>query len=99
MQDWQWEIVERHPGDFLRGLFHADGCRVNNWATRVVGDRRKRYDYPRWQFVNHSEEILDWCTQALDLVEVPWRRSSWKTVSVSTRSGVARLDDIVGPKF
>lgn len=98
MQDWQWEIVERHPGDFLRGLFHADGCRVHNWATRVVGDRKKRYDYPRWQFVNHSEDILDWCSQALDLVDVPWRRSSWKTISVSTRSGVARLDDIVGPK-
>ncbi len=31
LADWQWEIVERHPADFLRGLFHSDGCRANNW--------------------------------------------------------------------
>jgi len=29
LTDWQREIVERHPADFLRGLFHSDGCRVN----------------------------------------------------------------------
>ena len=22
-----------HPADFLRGLFHSDGCRVANWTT------------------------------------------------------------------
>jgi len=35
---------------------------------------------------------------ALDLVGVPWRQSSWKTISVSTRTGVARLDELIGPK-
>lgn len=98
MQDWQWDIVERYPADFLRGLFHSDGCRVNNWATRMVAGRRKRYDYPRWQFTNHSAEIRRWCCEALDLVDVPWRQSNWKTISVSTRVGVARLDALVGPK-
>ena len=34
-----------HPGPFLRGLFHSDGCRVNNWTTRVVAGEMKRYDY------------------------------------------------------
>lgn len=28
----QREIVERHPEAFLRGLFHSDGSRTNNWA-------------------------------------------------------------------
>ncbi|HET6652593.1 MAG TPA: transcriptional regulator [Nocardioides sp.] len=98
MEDWQWELIERHPGEFLRGLMHSDGCRVNNWASREVAGELKRYDYPRWQFVNHSEEIIEWCTRTLDLLGVPWRRSSWKTVSVSTRAGVAELDAIVGPK-
>jgi hypothetical protein len=98
MEDWQWQVVERHPDAFLRGLLHSDGARVANWATRTVAGRTKRYEYPRWQFVNRSEQILGWCTDALDLVDVPWRRSGRWTVSVSTREGVARLDELVGPK-
>ncbi len=98
MTDWQWAIIEDHPAAFLRGLFHSDGARVNNWATRIVAGEKRRYDYPRWQFVNASEEILGWCTDALDLIEVPWRRSGRRTVSVSTRPGVAVLDKLIGPK-
>lgn len=97
-QDWQWALVEDHPADFLRGLFHSDGCRANNWARRRVAGELKRYDYPRWQFTNSSEEIRGWCCDALDLVGVPWRRSNQKTVSVSTRAAVARLDELVGLK-
>ena len=98
MADWQREVVEAHPGDFLRGLFHSDGARVRNWATRVVAGERKRYDYPRWQFVNMSPEILGWCGEALDLVGVEWRRSNHKTISVSRRESVARLDALIGLK-
>jgi hypothetical protein len=29
---------------------------------------------------------------------VPWRQSSWKTISVSTRAGVALLDQMIGLK-
>jgi hypothetical protein len=98
MADWQREVVEEHPGDFLRGLFHSDGARVRNWATRVVAGELKRYDYPRWQFVNMSPEILGWCTEALDLVGVEWRRSNHKTISVSRRESVALLDALIGLK-
>jgi len=98
LEDWQREIIATHPGDFLRGLFHSDGCRSNNWATRVVQGVKKRYEYPRWQFVNHSSDIRRWCTEALDLLGIPWRQSSWKCISVSTRAGVARLDELIGPK-
>ena len=52
MADWQWTIIREHPADFLRGLFHSDGCRASNW----------------------------------------------KTISVSTRAGVARLDELIGLK-
>jgi hypothetical protein len=31
-------------------------------------------------------------------VEVPWRHSNAKTISVSTRAGVVRLDDLIGLK-
>ena len=98
MQDWQWAVVEQHPADFLRGLFHSDGARVRNWTTRMVDGERKRYDYPRWQFVNVSTEIMGWCCEALDLVGVEWRRSNHKTISVSRRVSVARLDALIGPK-
>jgi hypothetical protein len=98
LEDWQDEVVRAFPGAFLRGLFHSDGARVNNWATRVVAGERRRYDYSRWQFSNRSEDIIGLCCWALDLVDVPWRRSGPWTVSVSRRDAVARLDEMVGPK-
>ena len=98
LADWQRAVVEEHPGDFLRGLFHSDGARVRNWASRTVGDEQRRWYYPRWHFVNHSEDILGFCTDALDLAGVAWRRSGRFTISVSRRADVARLDELVGPK-
>jgi len=82
MTDWQWAVVEHHPADFLRGLFHSDGCLVSNWATRLVAGEKKRYEYPRWQFVNESAEIMGWCRDALDLVGVAWRQTTRRTLSV-----------------
>lgn len=98
LEDWQRSIVERHPAAFLRGLFHSDGSRVRNWATREVAGEMKRYDYPRWQFTNVSIDIRELCCWALDLVDVAWRQSNHKTISVSTRAGVARLDELIGLK-
>lgn len=98
MADWQREIVEQFPADFLRGLFHSDGCRVNNWATRTVAGEKKRYEYPRWQFVNESADIMRWCGEALDLRDIPWRQTTRRTLSVSTRAGVERLDELIGLK-
>lgn len=98
MSDWQWAVVTEHPADFLRGLFHSDGCRVKNWATRTVAGEEKRYEYPRWQFVNESADIMRWCGAALDLVGIAWRQTSRRTLSVSRREAVARLDALIGLK-
>jgi hypothetical protein len=98
LEPWQARIVKAHPDEFLRGLFHSDGSRTRNWARRMVAGEMKRYDYPRWQFTNVSADIRELCCWALDLVEIPWRQSNWKTISVSTRAGVARLDELIGPK-
>jgi hypothetical protein len=95
---WQEQIVDGFPADLLRGLFHSDGCRANNWTSRLVAGELKRYDYPRWQFTNSSSDIRDLCCRTLDSVDVPWRRSNWKTISVSTRAAVARLDALIGLK-
>jgi hypothetical protein len=98
MTRWQWAVVEEFPADFLRGLFHSDGCLVRNWATRLVAGERKRYEYPRWQFVNESAEIMGWCGDALDLVGVAWKQTTRRTLSVSRRDDVARLTELIGVK-
>ncbi|GCD89487.1 hypothetical protein NLS1_14930 [Nocardioides sp. LS1] len=98
LDEWQREVVVAHPAPFLRGLFHSDGSRVRNWTSRVVAGERRRYDYPRWQFTNNSADIRELCCWALDLAGVAWRQSNWKTVSVSRRADVARLDALIGPK-
>ncbi|WP_418062812.1 hypothetical protein [Pimelobacter simplex] len=73
-------------------------ARVDNRARRPGAGRPKVYRYPRWQFCDASEDVLGLCTAALDQVEIPWRRSNRRIVSVSRREGVARLDALVGPK-
>lgn len=98
MQTWQWDAVVDHPAAFLRGLFHSDGCRARNWASQMVAGQKKRYEYPRWQFTNESAEIMEWCQQALDMLDIPWRQSSRRMLSVSRRDAVSRLDDLIGLK-
>lgn len=98
LDDWQRSIVEEHPAAFLRGLFHSDGCRVVNSTTRLVGGEPKTYRYPRWQFSNASADIRELCCWALDLVDVAWRQSNPRVISVSRREAVARLDALIGPK-
>jgi hypothetical protein len=98
LQPWQVAFVEEHPGRFLRGLFNSDGCRVTNWTERVVAGDRKRYEYPRYFFTNHSEDILQLCEWALDLLGIEHRRSNVWNISVARRASVAILDEHVGPK-
>jgi hypothetical protein len=63
-----------------------------------VAGVRKRYDCPRWEFVNHSEDILALCAWALDLCGIARRRPRPVCVAVSRRDGGGRLDDLVGLK-
>jgi hypothetical protein len=98
LEDWQRSIVEAHPGPFLRGLFHSDGCRAMNSTRRLVAGEPKLYRYPRWQFTNVSADIRALCCWALDLVGVAWRQSNHKTISVSRREAVAALDELIGLK-
>jgi hypothetical protein len=66
--------------------------------ARTRAQSRELAESARWEFVNHSADIRRWCAETLDLVEVPWRQSSWRCISVSTRAGVARLDALIGLK-
>jgi hypothetical protein len=58
----------------------------------------KRYDYPRWQFVNESRDIMRWCGESLDRVDVRWRQTKPRVLSVSRRADVARLTQLIGIK-
>jgi len=88
--DWQRSIVDRFPAPLLRGLVHSDGCRVLN---KVNGRA-----YPRYHFTNVSADIRGLFSRACELIEVEWRQSNARTLSVARRDSVGRLDDFIGPK-
>jgi hypothetical protein len=92
---WQQKIVAVYPDRLLRGLFHSDGCRFVNWASKPDG---KRYYYVRYMFSNETADIRKILTDALDLLGIAWRRPRGNVVAVSRREGVAALDAFVGPK-
>ncbi|CAM5265592.1 Vitamin B12 import ATP-binding protein BtuD [Streptomyces cyaneofuscatus] len=89
--------------DFIRGLIHSDGCRIINWATRMVGGERKRYEYPRYFFTNRSDDIRKLFSDTLTAVGVEWttlaRGSKPLNISVARRASVALMDAHVGPKY
>jgi hypothetical protein len=99
LAEWQRAIVERHPGDFARGLFHSNGYRGVNRVHRTWGIGERWCEYPRYLFVNNSADILGLCWQALDRLGVAWRFSKPTTISVARKEAVARLDEFVGPKY
>jgi hypothetical protein len=96
LADWQREIVAKYPEQLLRGLFHSDGSRFVNWASKPGVE--KRYYYVRYMFSNESEDIIGILTAALDLLGIPWRRPRRNVIAVSRKEGVAALDTFVGPK-
>lgn len=96
---WQQEVVSHHPWPFLRGLLHSDGCRsVNRVRVTLPSGRRAVYEYPRWYFVNASEDILQLFATTCARVGVRCTRSRERLITVSRRDAVALLDAHVGPK-
>lgn len=86
---WQETIAERHAEQLVRGLIHSDGCRFINTGTN--------WRHPRYVFNNTSadiREIFKFCCDLLGLhhTEAP------KTVYVSRKADVAKLDAFIGPK-
>ena len=87
---WQLEIVDAHPGLFVRGLVHSDGCRVLN---RVNGK-----DYPRYHFTQVSDDIRRLFCRSLTQLGIDYTWNDARNVSVARRASVAKLDEFVGPK-
>ena len=99
LADWQKEIVDAHPRQFVRGLIHSDGCRtVNRFKTKLPSGRVAEYEYPRYFFSNLSADIRGLFCDACDALGVRWTMSNPRNVSVSHRDSVAILEGVVGPK-
>ena len=65
----------------------------------MVGGVKKRYDYPRWEFVNSSDDIIDLCTTALDLAGIRWTRPRiTRDLGGPSAGDVRRLDELIGLK-
>jgi hypothetical protein len=97
--EWQRQITAQHPGSFVRGLIHSDGCRFTNRVRHKLASGDRWYEYPRYMFTNESRDILGLCGEALDQLGVSWRFSRRNTISMARRAAVARLDEFVGPKY
>jgi len=99
LEPWQRAIVEVHPGEFVRGCIHSDGCRtVNRFSTKLPSGRVAEYAYPRYFFSNLSADIRGLFCEACELLGVRWTQSNARNVSVSHRRSVAILEEVVGPK-
>jgi hypothetical protein len=90
--DWQLEIVDEFPQQFVRGLLMSDGCRVLN---RV---QKRKYAYPRYMFSNKSMDIHALLRRSLDLMDIEWNQSRGDVTSIARKASVAKLDEFVGPK-
>lgn len=90
LERWQIRLVAAHPGPFLAGLIHSDGCRFIN---RVAS-----YAYPRYMFSNESADIRDLFSWACALEGIACRPAGRRNISVARREAVAAMDRLVGPK-
>lgn len=67
LSDWQKEIIEKYPKDFIKGLIYSDGCIVYSGK------------YKRFEFSNRSVDIhsiLDYALNLLDIKKTSTRRKS-----------------------
>ena len=91
LTDWQQELVDLAPGHLLRGLIHSDGCRFINTG-------RDGWRCPRYSFSNLSADIKQIFCDACDHLDLRWTTAPPKSVYISHKADVARLDEFVGPK-
>ncbi|MEW2705921.1 transcriptional regulator [Streptomyces koyangensis] len=104
LEPWQRQLVDAHPWEFVRGLFHSDGCRFTNWTERTLASgERRRYEYTRYFFTNRSDDIRRLYSDTLDALGVEWgvlRHSGRElNISVARKPSVALMDAHVGPKY
>jgi hypothetical protein len=73
------------------------GCMVDSDGCRVVANDRGVASL-RYHFTNHSEDIRDLFTGALDSLGITWTRNSRYMIAIYRKAATARLDEFVGSK-
>ncbi len=91
LTDWQQHLVDLVPSLLIRGLIHSDGCRFINTGSNG-------WEAPRYAFTNISDDIKQIFCDACDQLGVHWTKAPPKSVYVSRKADVAKLDEFVGPK-
>jgi len=89
LEAWQRAILEEYPIEFLRGLIHSDGCRIDPVVNGKV--------YSRYQFTNISEDIQQLFRDVCDLLNIHY--TFWgRNFTIARRKDVELLDREIGPK-
>lgn len=81
--DWQKEIINKYPREFLCGLIDSDGCRFlcNN--------------YLYYQFTNKSEDIKDMFCDVCKILGIEYLRyNKYKNIRISKRKSVEKIEKI-----
>jgi hypothetical protein len=91
LTDWQEELVDLVPTLLIRGLIHSDGCRFINTG-------RGGWSAPRYVFTNFSDDIKRIFCEACDRLDLNWTTAAPKSIYLSRKADVARLDEFIGPK-
>jgi hypothetical protein len=91
LTEWQQDLVNRHPGELLRGLIESDGCRFINTG-------RGGWVCPRYTFHQVSGDIRRIFCDACERLGVHWTQAGKYTIYVSRKADVALLDTFIGPK-
>jgi hypothetical protein len=95
LEPWQWDLVELHPRELVKGLIHSDGCRLTNRVRSTAG---KRYEYPRYFFTDRSTDIMGILVHVCEMIGVECRPNRRHDPSIAQRGSVAILDEFIGPK-
>ena len=61
--------------------------------------KQRRYSCPRYMFTNMSDSIRFLFVEACERLNVRWMQTNARTIAVSRRDDVARLDTFIGPKY
>jgi uncharacterized protein YqiB (DUF1249 family) len=89
LEEWQQIIVDEFLIEFVKGLYHSDGTRIEPVINNTV--------YPRYQFVQVSTDIRNLFTDSLRKLGISWTFYG-NTVTIAKRRDVAFLDQVLGPK-
>jgi hypothetical protein len=88
---WQRQLADRWPDQLLRGLVESDGYRFTNTG-------RHNWACPRYGFTQVSDDIRAIFCDACDRLDLHWTKSGSRTIYISRKADVARLDEFIGPK-